>query len=544
MQKSLVGVEGGWLVVSTPGVCSIIFHGHQIGLLAYKTSARNHWVGNSAGLAETNSWRLIMSLRLSYLFVTFLWALTYLVLPETTFAQDLGADKVGPEVTSPSNSGTKVEAKLPPELIKPGVGIEELKFRLVPLTKSELKLLAEEWLKIVKAKTEEVMEAQVAIAKTEGTVEDATREKLTQIDSERKELFKKYSSVLNAWEKKGGDEKEIADYRAYRNSIIVEETRTADFETLVARVVSWLTAQDGGIQLAKHIGIILLSFLGLLIVAGVVRRFAQRWIGHVPNLSKLLQAFLIAAIYWIVLSIGLMVVLSALGVDITPLFALIGGASFITAFALQDTLGNLASGLMIMINRPFDEGDYVDVGGVSGTVKTVSIVATTVTTPDNQVIVIPNKNVWGNIITNVTASDTRRVDLVFGISYDDSIPDATRVLEETVAAHPLVLKEPAPNIRVNELADSSVNFICRPWVKTSDYWTVYWDLMSQVKERFDNVGISIPYPQQDVHVRHGSAPPSYTEAVSSSHENQNIVPARPVSISSGDQGQERSERTD
>ena len=186
-----------------------------------------------------------MSLRLSYLFVTFLWALTYLVLPETSFAQDLGADKVGPEVTSPSNSGTKVEAKLPPEAIKPGVGIEELEFRLVPLTKSELKLLAEEWLKIVKAKTEEVMEAQVAIAKTEGMVEDATREKLTRIDSERKELFKKYSSVLNAWEKKGGDEKAIADYRAYRNSIIVEETRTADFETLVARAVSWLTAQDG-----------------------------------------------------------------------------------------------------------------------------------------------------------------------------------------------------------------------------------------------------------------------------------------------------------
>ena len=158
-----------------------------------------------------------------------------------------------------------------------------------------------------------------------------------------------------------------------------------------------------------------------------------------------------------------------------------------------------------MIYRPFDEGDYVDVGGVSGTVKTVSIVATTVTTPDNQVIVIPNKNVWGNIITNVTASDTRRVDLVFGISYDDSIPDAIRVLEETVGAHPLVMKDPEPTIRVNELADSSVNLICRPWVKTSDYWNVYWDLMHQVKDRFDDVGISIPYPQQDVHVKNSTA---------------------------------------
>ena len=124
------------------------------------------------------------------------------------------------------------------------------------------------------------------------------------------------------------------------------------------------------------------------------------------------------------------IVLSALGVDISPVFALIGGASFILAFAFQDTLGNLASGLMIMINRPFDEGEYVDIGGVAGTVKSVSIVATTVTTPDNQVIVIPNKNVWGNVITNVTASDTRRVDLVFGISYEDSIPDAMRVINE------------------------------------------------------------------------------------------------------------------
>ena len=163
-------------------------------------------------------------------------------------------------------------------------------------------------------------------------------------------------------------------------------------------------------------------------------------------------------VYWVVLAVGLMLVLAALGVNITPLFALIGGISFIAAFAMQDTLSNLASGLLIMIYRPFDRGDYVDTGGVSGTVTSVNIVATTVVTPDNKVIVIPNKNVWGNIITNVTASDTRRVDLVFGISYDDPIPEAIRVMEETVEAHPLVLKEPAPTIRVNELADSSVNF--------------------------------------------------------------------------------------
>ena len=247
------------------------------------------------------------------------------------------------------------------------------------------------------------------------------------------------------------------------------------------------------------------ALVGLLIVARASRGVARRWLGRVPNLSKLLQIFLVGFIYWLVLVIGLLVVLAAVGVDVTPVFAMIGGASFILAFAFQNTLGNLASGLMIMINRPFDEGDYVMVGGVGGTVQTVSIVATKVTTPDNQVIVIPNKNVWGNVITNVTASDTRRVDLVFGISYDDSIDVAREFIAKVVAAHPLILKGPEPTIRVNELGASSINFICRPWARTEDYWTVYWDLTRHMKEAFSQAGLSIPYPQQDIHIRTSNA---------------------------------------
>jgi len=251
--------------------------------------------------------------------------------------------------------------------------------------------------------------------------------------------------------------------------------------------------------------VVILAFVALLFVSRFARGLARRWIGRVPNMSKLLEAFLVGAVFWLVITLGLLFVLAALGVNITPLFAMIGGASFILAFAFQDTLGNLASGLMIMVNRPFDEGDYVLVGGVGGTVRSVSIVATTVTTGDNQVIVIPNKNVWGNVITNVTASDTRRVDLVFGISYDDSIEDAERVINDIVRAHPLVLKEPEPTIRVNELGASSVNFICRPWARTSDYWTVYWDLTHQMKDALETAGLSIPYPQQDVHIRAAQA---------------------------------------
>ncbi|MEM1277915.1 MAG: mechanosensitive ion channel family protein [Pseudomonadota bacterium] len=411
----------------------------------------------------------------------------------------LGLVALSPQ-TSPAQEEEAATA-LPAEVLNPAIPLEELEFRLVPMTKSDLEALAAEWLAIVKTKTEAVMEAQIKIMNSEGEEAQTSREAMAQLTEERGVLFKNYSAIVNAWEKKGGDEAAIAEYRAYRSSIIVEETRTADAQTLITQAVSWAMNREGGIQLAIDIAVIIASLFGLLFVARIIRGFIRKWIGRVPNLSKLLQAFLVTFFYWIVLAVGLMVVLSALGIDISPVFALIGGASFILAFAFQDTLGNLASGLMIMINRPFDEGDYVDVGGVAGTVQSVSIVATTVITPDNQVIVIPNKNVWGNVITNVTASDTRRVDLIFGISYEDSIPDAIRVMEETVKAHPLVLAEPEPVVRVTELADSSVNFICRPWVKTVDYWTLYWDLMQQVKINFDAAGISIPYPQQDVHYK-------------------------------------------
>ncbi|MEM7398159.1 MAG: mechanosensitive ion channel family protein [Pseudomonadota bacterium] len=425
--------------------------------------------------------------RLIVLFVLLLGSLTWLTLPQPSFAQDAGAAPAQAEVMFPS------------QLTDPQVKLEDLELLTVPLTVDQLKALAAKWLDIVKSKTEQVVDTQIAVSKATGETADAQREKLTKLYAERNDLFDRYSAVLNAWEKKGGDTTEITVYRDYQNAIFLEETRKADTKTLMAWAVDWMTAEDGGIALAKNVAIVIVSFLALLFVARMVRKLVRRWIGHVPNISDLLQAFVVGIVYWIVLAVGLMLVLSGLGVDVTPLFALFGGASIIAALAMQDSLSNLASGLMIMIYRPFDVGDYVDVGGVAGTVKSTNIFATTVTTPDNQVIVIPNKNVWGNVITNVTASETRRVDLVFGIGYDDSIPEALKVLEQAVEAHPLVLKDPEPTIRVNELADSSVNLICRPWVNTSDYWTVYWDLQRYVKELFDSVGISIPYPQQDVH---------------------------------------------
>jgi len=225
------------------------------------------------------------------------------------------------------------------------------------------------------------------------------------------------------------------------------------------------------------------------------------WLGRFSRLSRLLQNFIATIFFWLFIIIGLLLVLAAIDIDITPLFALFGGASVILAFAFQDTLGNLASGLMILVNQPFDEGDYIDVGGVSGTVQKVSIVATTIATADNKIIVVPNRNVWGNFIVNASASDIRRVDLVFGASYDDPIQEVLDTINAIVAAHPKILKDPEAQVAANELAASAVNYVCRPWVRAEDYLAVYWDLTRQVKEAFDARGLTMPYPQQEVHLK-------------------------------------------
>ena len=420
------------------------------------------------------------------------------------FAQ---GDALEAPVEAPAASDTGEEPEgpaFPPGLDDPEIALDELQLRLLPLTVDELAALSEAWQGNARAATEAVVDKIVEIRDAGAAATEAQRAERIALAEARAQTFDRYGTVVTSLETKGGDPDLVASLRAYTAAIAIEGSARMTPRELAESWVNWLVSPEGGLQVAARIGIIAVAILGLLIVARVARGWARRIFGRIPNLSKLLQGFLAMVVYWLVITFGLMVVLSALGVNITPLFALVGGASFILAFAMQDTLGNLAAGLMIMINRPFDEGDYVTVAGVGGSVKHVSVVSTTVTTPDNQVIVIPNSKVWGDVITNVTASDTRRVDLVFGIGYDDSIEEAQAVLEEVVAAHPAVMHDPAPVIRVNALNESSVDFVVRPWVKAVDYWDVYWDLTRQVKEAFDARGITIPFPQTEMRIRDGS----------------------------------------
>ena len=375
--------------------------------------------------------------------------------------------------------------------------------RLLPMTSEELAKEADGWIREIQTRTSEIVDYKIAISEASGDTAraEALQSELTALTESRRTVFKGFDLVLASWESKGGDAEAIARHRKFVTALRADELKATERGTLLKTAKQWLFSEDGGMRIAWQALIFAVSLVLIWTLAKLVSRLVHRAVIRYDKFSTLLDRFLVRAAFWATMLIGILTVLSWLGVRMTPVLTLLGGASFVAAFAMQSTLSNFAAGLMIMIYRPFDVGNVVTVGGVTGKVQAMNLVSTTLLTGDNQVIVVPNSNVWGSIITNINVSDTRRVDLVFGIGYDDDEDAAARILAEVVAAHPLVLKEPEPVIKLNELADSSVNFICRPWTKTADYWTVYWDITRQVKEHFDEAGISIPFPQREVHVR-------------------------------------------
>lgn len=236
------------------------------------------------------------------------------------------------------------------------------------------------------------------------------------------------------------------------------------------------------------------------LLSKIVQRFVKQAV-NAPNLgfSRLLRNMIINLTGNFIILIGIILALSQMSVSVGPMIAGLGVAGFILGFALQETLGNFAAGLMILFYRPFDEGDMVEAAGVFGKVHRMSLVSTTILTIDNKTLIVPNGKIWGDVICNVTNEDVRRVDLLLGVSYDANIPHVEEIIQAIVDSHPKILKEPATTIKVHEWGDSSVNFVVRPWVATEDYWTVHWDLTRDLKIKFDEEGIRIPSPQRDVY---------------------------------------------
>ncbi len=243
---------------------------------------------------------------------------------------------------------------------------------------------------------------------------------------------------------------------------------------------------------------LVIFYIGRMVVGVVVNSVKKLLIAR--GMDDILVSFLTSILRWVLLLFVVVAALSQLGIDTTSMVALLGAAGLAIGLSLQDSLSNFASGVMLIIFRPFTKGDFVEAGGATGVVEGISIFTTTLTTPDNKEVIVPNGAIISNNITNYSARPVRRVDMVFGISYDDDIRQAKKLLEEIIAADERVLADPAPVIALGELADSSVNFLVRPWAKSEDYWGLLWDTTETVKLRFDEAGISIPYPQMDVHV--------------------------------------------
>ncbi len=300
------------------------------------------------------------------------------------------------------------------------------------------------------------------------------------------------------------------DTDVYRSQLI-EVTRditsgglgTGVIVTLIGRVLeragSWFLESGPGFLVR------LLLFSGILLIFSVAKRLVRRGLDRILNastlnLSQLAHHMIVSMVSNLVMILGLLIALSQLGISLGPLLAGLGVAGFIIGFALQDTLSNFASGVMILLYRPYDVDDLIDVGGISGKVAKMNLVSTSILTLDNQMIVIPNNKIWGDVIINITAQDIRRVDMVFGIGYSDDVSKAERVLNDILSSHQKVIKEPEPMVRLHTLGASSVDFIVRPWTKVDDYWDVYWEVTRAVKIRFDAENISIPFPQQDVHL--------------------------------------------
>lgn len=260
---------------------------------------------------------------------------------------------------------------------------------------------------------------------------------------------------------------------------------------------------DMAIQFASEYGLKLIGALLIFIIGKWIAKWVQGLIVKLMNKNKIdatLVTFTESIIYILLMIVIILAALNSLGVNTTSFAAILAAAGLAIGLALQDTLGNIGSGILLISFRPFGVGDVISVSGETGKVAAISMFATILHTPDNKVITIPNAAVTSGNIINFSANETRRLDLTFGIGYGDDLKLAKSVLEDIMNSDPRVLADPAPFVGVRELGDSSVNFAFRPWVKTDDYWDVHFDMMEKVKLAFDEKGISIPYPQMDIHL--------------------------------------------
>jgi len=263
------------------------------------------------------------------------------------------------------------------------------------------------------------------------------------------------------------------------------------------------TVQTTGLEFGINLVVAIVIFYVGRIVIGFITRALHK-VMQKQEVDKTLETFVCNLVSKVLLIFVVIAAISQIGVQTTSLIAVLGAAGLAVGLALQGSLSNFASGVLIVLFRPYKVGDFVEAAGISGSVEEVQILTTILKTGDNKRVIVPNSQIMDSVITNYSANDRRRIDMIVGVSYEDDLDKVRKTLEELVAADERILTDPACTIAVAELADSSVNFVLRPWVMSGDYWAVKFDLTEATKKRFDEVGIAFPFPQQDVHLYQAS----------------------------------------
>jgi small conductance mechanosensitive channel len=417
----------------------------------------------------------------------------------------------GQEEAAPEAEGSEAAAPEPVTTGDPTIATDQLDFLVTPLTLADLEVEAEAWQELLKAKAAEVAEVEIALAELseeeaeaaegedpsaadggdEAAEEEVSEEKQALLDQaaglrdERTALMDRFTVVIDEMESKGAAVETVEQYRQYVSAVSGIKVDVSDTEAAWGTIMGWVQSEEGGQRWARNMAIFVGIILASWLIAKVVGFLLGRALRATEATSTLLRRFLVKWVSRVIVAIGVVMALAALEVNIGPLLAAIGAAGFVIAFALQSTLSNIASGLMILTQRPFDVGDSIDVAGISGKVDSVDLFSTHVSTSDNKKLVVPNNSIWGNVITNATISEIRRLEFDFELSASEDPEEAQRVIEDIINGDERVLENPEPVIHIGRLSDASIGFVCWPWVKTEDYDAVRWDVIKQVRQRFD-----------------------------------------------------------
>jgi len=392
-----------------------------------------------------------------------------------------------------------VEKMAYPKTTSEGVAIsvDELELLLKPLTRQELEGEAQGWFILLQNKVKMLSLTEIKSKRNYNDNKEMLVKKTADLKTEKAALIDRFNAVIDELGKKGGT---VDEYKQYIDAVsgIGQLIEVDDANATWTRLVGWVKSQEGGVKYGKKFGLFILTIISFWILAIVLSKIARKGIRSLKKASELLKDFIVNFVRKATFVVGLLVALSMLGVETGPILATIGVMGFVVGFALQGPLSNFASGIMILLYRPYDIGDILTLDNIKGTVNAMTMVSTTIQTPDNKNVIFPNSRIWEGVITNMTGNTTRRVDMTFSLNYADDAEKARSIIEDVVKRHQRVLKDPEPVVKIHELTDFSVKVACRPWANTEDYWVVRWDINQAVKDRFSKEGIRAPLTHNNV----------------------------------------------